>query len=106
MTEAAADAPPCHSDRQGAKQHAPAPSDTANLFGCPGCADCNIAIVQAVSSVADAALAAGASEIPHTALSEQYVTQAFTPLAMKTGPPGATPGLLSTPITLKQRLLI
>ena len=106
MTEAAAEASPCHGEQQGAEQHAPTPSDAANLFDCPGCADCNIAVANTSVSVPDAVLAAGALEIPFTALSTHFEAREFTPLALKTGPPGAPPALRSTPVSLKQRLLI
>lgn len=107
MAEAAAQAQPCHGDQQEAERRAPAaPSHAATPFDCPGCADCNIAVAKTGVSVPDAVLAAGASEIPFTVLSAQFEAREFTPLALKTGPPGDPPALRATPVSLKQRLLI
>ncbi len=105
--ETAVQAPPCHGVPQEGARHVPAAaSDPFNPFDCPGCVDCNVAVANADVPVADAVLAAGASEIPFTVLSTPFEAREFTPLALKTGPPGDPPALRSTPVSLKQRLLI
>lgn len=73
---------------------------------CPGCLDCESAVIQ-VQLVDDGALltkhetqislaVAGHTSIPVVARPDQF----------KTGPPDDPPLVLQTPVTLKQRLLI
>jgi len=73
---------------------------------CPGCYDCDSALMQAQASDDSTALSASSSEVPYAVLAAQFPGFAHDPVIFKTGPPGEPSLPLSTPITLKQRLLI
>lgn len=101
------EAPPCHGEasvphqQTAEKQHTPPlPAD------CPGCFDCDSAIMQAQTVNNDILLAQPSSEIPLAILEARFVGFEQKAVVLKTGPPGDPPPLLHTPITLKQRLLI
>ncbi|WP_370337593.1 hypothetical protein [Parvularcula marina] len=107
VAEFQTETPPCHGETP-ASQHANA--DTANSdrdpSDCPGCFDCDAAIMQAHTVDDGALLTQITSEIPLVTLASRFAGFEHKPVVFKTGPPGDPPPLHHTPITLKQRLLI
>lgn len=73
---------------------------------CSGCADCDGAVMQAQIYDKSATPASGPSETPIRILDARFEGFGHRAIALKTGPPGDAPFLRSTPIALKQRLLI
>lgn len=101
------EAPPCHGEAplsahgdSETDQQKPAPMD------CPGCLDCDSAVMQAQSFENGALLTQLSAEIPLAVIASQFEGFGHTETVFKTGPPGDPTLPLSTPITLKQRLLI
>ncbi len=101
------EAPSCH-DAADSLEHAS--SDTTGQMqgpvDCPGCFDCDSAIMQAQTFDEGAVLTASASEIPVALLTARFEGFQHTSTVLATGPPGHAPPTRPTPITLKQRLLI
>lgn len=97
--------PPCD---DSSMQMAPAEKADAELDtnDCPRCYDCDSTAMQAQASDDSATLSAASAEIPHAVLAAQFPKFAHRPVILKTGPPGEISLPLSTPITLKQRLLV
>jgi len=97
--------PPCH---DSGMPMAPAENtDTEEGSNeCPGCYDCDSALMQAQTSDDSTALTASSAEVSYAVLAAEYPGFAHAPVIFKTGPPGEPSLPLSTPITLKQRLLI
>lgn len=73
---------------------------------CPGCDDCDSPVMQAQASDDSAVLSAVALEIPLAAFDAKFRGFGHEPTILKTGPPDDPTLPLTTPITLKQRLLI
>ncbi|MEL7322552.1 MAG: hypothetical protein AAFN03_11215 [Pseudomonadota bacterium] len=101
------EAPPCHGEASPAShgdtktdQPSPSPMD------CPGCLDCDSAVMQAQSFENGVTLTQLSSETPMAVIASRFEGFGHTETVFKTGPPGDAPAPLSTPITLKQRLLI
>jgi hypothetical protein len=102
------DKPPCHGeaplsahgDSKMDQQQLPAPMD------CPGCLDCDSAVMQAQTFETGALLTQLSPEIPLAVIDSRFEGFGQAETIFKTGPPGDPPLPLSTPITLKQRLLI
>ena len=99
--------PPCHDDQtsshQGdttSAQHSPSPSE------CPGCLDCDPALLNGQLATEGALLAQLMSEIPLAAARSYFAGSKQHSIVFKTGPPGDPVTVPNTPITLKQRLLI
>jgi len=97
--------PPCH---DSGMQMAPAQNANTEQDSdeCPGCYDCNSALMQAQASDDSTALSASSAEVSYVVLAAEYPGFGHDPVIFKTGPPGEPSLPLSTPITLKQRLLI
>lgn len=97
--------PPCH---DSGMQMAPADKAGAaqDTDDCPGCYDCDSPLMQAQEAEDSTLLSSSSAEIPYAMLAVQFPRFAHQPVIFKTGPPGAPQLPLSTPITLKQRLLI
>lgn len=101
------DVPPCHGEAPLSAhgdgktgQQPPAPMD------CPSCLDCDSAVMQAQSFENGALLKQLSPEIPLAVIASRFEGFGHTETIFKTGPPGDPPLPLSTPIILKQRLLI
>lgn len=73
---------------------------------CPGCFDCDSAIMQAQTFDEGTVLTASPSEIPIASLTTRFEGFEHNSVVFATGPPGAFSPSWPTPITLKQRLLI
>lgn len=107
ITQASADMPPCHGE-QSAPEHSeqtgdherPSPAD------CPGCFDCDAGVMQAQSFDDGTLLVQNSTEIPVAILTARFEGFEHKSIVLKTGPPGDPPRIHTTPITLKQRLLI
>lgn len=99
--------PSCHGEQSpsmhGEEDRAQQPISSSD---CPGCRDCDIAIVQTQSVIDGALLSQSAPEIPLATLQSQFSGFGYKLVVLKTGPPGTPPATLQTPIALKQRLLI
>lgn len=97
--------PPCHDSgmQMSPADHADAAKDTGD---CPGCNDCDSPLMQAQAADDSTLLSSSSAEISDAVLAAQFPGFAHRPVIFKTGPPGAPKLPLSTPITLKQRLLI
>jgi len=99
------DTPPCHAPgMQMAAAGTPDTPDTST--DCPGCDGCDSAVMQAQASGDNLILSGAASEIPLAVLSAQFPGFSYRPVIFRTGPPGEPARPLTTPISLKQRLLI
>lgn len=102
-----AEAPPCHGESNtshattGKSDHQP-----ALPMECPGCVDCDLAVMQAQSVDDGALITQGSSDIPIAMIGSRFAGFQHEPTVYKTGPPGEPPGIHQTPITLKQRQLI
>lgn len=101
------EAPPCHGEAplsthgdSKTDQQPPAPMD------CPGCLDCDSAVMQAQSFETGALLTQLSPEMSLAVITSRFEGFGHTETIFKTGPPGDPPLPISTPITLKQRLLI
>lgn len=107
MAEMKVESPPCHDEvaagHHGAAEEKQKPSSP---FDCPGCIDCDTAVMQAHSVDDGAVLNQLPSEIPFIVLAARFDGFEHKSTVFKTGPPGDPPLPLPTPITLKQRLLI
>ena len=106
-SDTSVEAPPCHGEAplsalgdNETDQQPPSPMD------CPGCLDCDSAVMQAQSFENGALLTQLSPEIPLAVIASRFEGFGHTETIFKTGPPGDPPLPLSTPITLKQRLLI
>jgi len=97
--------PPCHDTGM---QMAPADDTdaTRDTDDCPGCYDCDSPLMQAQATDDSTLLSSSSVEISYAVLAAQFPGFAHRPVVFKTGPPGAPQLPLSTPITLKERLLI
>lgn len=102
-----ADGQPCHDMAPGAASAlSEAPDETLDRFDCPdGCASCDRAVAQA-QSASDAVLPPANGPEATTILTAQFAGFEPSAFVLKTGPPGAAPPELRTPIALKQRLLV
>jgi hypothetical protein len=97
------DATPCHGE---AEPTASKPISDNNLEGCPGCAECETAMLQAQTADPSAVLASG-QELQLMSLQGDQWTGFNAPLVVRTtGPPHDLSRVPDTPITLKQRFLI
>ncbi|MEM6415590.1 MAG: hypothetical protein AAF720_13150 [Pseudomonadota bacterium] len=101
------EAAPCHgeaslSSHGDTKTDQPSPSP----MDCPGCLDCDSAVMQAQSFENGVTFTQLSPEIPVTVIASRFEGFGHSETIFKTGPPGDPPLPLSTPITLKQRLLI
>lgn len=101
------EAAPCHgeaspSSHVDTKTDQPSPS----TMDCPGCLDCDSAVMQAQSFQNGVTLTQLSSETPMAVITSRFEGFEHTATIFKTGPPGDPPLPLSTPIILKQRLLI
>ena len=99
--------PSCHDATEsmsdvslGVSHEMPGPVD------CPGCLDCDSAIMQAQSIDDSALLTQLLSDVPIAVLSAKFTGFGYKTTVYKTGPPVDPPLKASTPISLKQRLLI
>ncbi len=107
VAEIQAQLPPCHDTAPtlpGADEAMV--SDLTDRPDCPGCADCDSAVMQAQSASNDAVLTPGPSETPLAVLSVAFPGFDHPPVVFKTGPPADPAPVRLTPITLRQRLLI
>jgi len=107
ITEAASEAPPCHGEVPAQHQTSntgdhdqPTPAD------CPGCFDCDSAIMQAQTFDTNILLTQSSNQAPLAIIAARFDGFEYKPVVLKTGPPGDPPPTHYTPITLKQRLLI
>lgn len=99
--------PPCHETHSEPRHDvANADHEPASPFECPGCLDCDTAIMQVQSVDGGAVLAQASPEIPIAVLASRFAGFEHKAVVFKTGPPGDPPTTHQTPITLKQRLLI
>lgn len=98
-----AEAPHCHDDMQpGAGK----PVSGDMVADCPGCADCEPAMLGA-RSTDQATLLASAGQVQLSPVKADRRTGYDTPRTLQTtGPPRASPRLPTTPVSLKQRLLV
>ena len=102
-----AEVPPCHGERTHSAQDEASLGDEPQLpLECPGCLDCDTAMLQAQSVTEGALLTHIDSGVAAPDLSPRAVTFEPKPFVFKTGPPGDPATALGTPVTLKQRLLI
>lgn len=105
------DAPSCH-DAGDSKEHASSdasgemPDQMQDPMECPGCFDCDSAILQAQTLDEGVVLATSPSEIPIAVLTARFEGFEHSSVALSAGPPGNPPPFRLTPISLKQRLLI
>jgi len=97
--------PPCHDTGMDM-----APTDDGEAAqgtdDCPGCFDCDGPLIKAQGLGDGAVLAASSTDIPFAVLAARFSGFAHPQVIFKTGPPGEPQLPLSTPISLKQRLLI
>lgn len=106
-----AETPSCH-DAADSSEHTSSdtsgemPGDMQGPMECPGCFDCDSAIMQAQTFDEGAVLTESLSEIPVALLTARFEGFHHNSTVLTTGPPGHAPPTNSTPITLKQRLLI
>ena len=98
---------PCHGEmslsghgKTVEAKHLPSPTE------CPGCLDCDTAVMQAQSFDSGVLLTKDSQETPLTILSARFDGFEHKITVFTTGPPGDRPVHRPTPITLKQRLLI
>jgi len=98
-----AKAPSCHGNME-AEAATPMSHDTP--ADCPGCADCESAML-AAKTADQATMLASADDLQLSPVEINRWTGYETPRTLRTtGPPRAPPGLPNTPISLKQRLLV
>ena len=103
-----------HTGAQSTVQSIDAPSDASgempdqmqDPMECPGCFDCDSAILQAQTLDEGVVLATSPSEIPIAVLTARFEGFEHSSVALSAGPPGNPPPFRLTPISLKQRLLI
>lgn len=97
------EAPSCHDD---ADNMASAPAADDNTADCPGCADCETAMLQA-KTVDLPTILASAADLHLVAVSVDQWSGFDAPRILHTtGPPRASPRSPNTPTSLKQRFLI
>jgi len=97
------DAPPCHGAADDASQPQPSPQEHSE---CPGCTDCDAPMLQATAMDNAVAPASGHELQPAPVAARQW-SGFDTPLVVRTtGPPSSSPPIRTSPISLKQRLLI
>ena len=107
VADARIDTPSCHTEMPPSNEtKSDAIDSERNPDDCPGCFDCDAAIMQAHTVNDGALLTQTTSEIPLVTLASHFTGFEHKPVEFKTGPPGDPPLLHHTPITLKQRLLI
>lgn len=101
------DASPCHDAREDMDHvSSDASHPMPSSMDCPGCLNCDSALMQAQSADVAVALASTTIDAPISILETRFDGFQHASTVLKTGPPGDTPLPLFTPITLKQRLLI
>ncbi len=107
ITQASADMPLCHGE-QTAPEHSEQNSDheRPSPADCPGCIDCDAGVMQAQSFDDGTLLVQTSTEFPVAILTARFEGFGHKSTVLKTGPPGDPPRIHTTPITLKQRLLI
>ncbi|MBR9835066.1 MAG: hypothetical protein GYB42_07715 [Alphaproteobacteria bacterium] len=107
VSQAKVEAPSCHTDQSSSvhdqMRHEQAPQSPLD---CPGCLDCDTAIMQAQSADHGMLLPQVTSQMPIIAVASRFAGFEHKPIILKTGPPDVPPDTYPTPITLKQRLLI
>jgi hypothetical protein len=97
------EAPPCHDE---ADSMASAPASDDNSVDCPGCADCETAMLQ-TKATGQHLLPASATDLHLVPVSVNQWTGFEAPRILRTtGPPRASPVLPNTPVSLKQRFLV
>ena len=107
LAEAATETPPCHGDTSSTHETNAADEDVDRATAdCPGCFDCDAAMMQAHTVDDGALLTQLPTEIPLAVLASRFEGFEHKATVFKTGPPGDPPLTTLTPITLKQRLLI
>lgn len=98
-----AEAPPCHGN---AEAEAAAPMSHDTPADCPGCADCETAMLPA-KTADQAVILSSVDDLQLLPVEVSGWTGYETPRMLRTtGPPPAPPGRPNTPISLKQRLLV
>lgn len=98
-----AEAPPCHGNMES---EAAAPMSHDTPADCPGCADCESAML-AAKTADQATMLTSADDLLLLPVEVTRWAGYETPRILRTtGPPRAPPGLPNTPISLKQRLLV
>uniref|UniRef100_UPI0030F78B36 hypothetical protein n=1 Tax=Hyphomonas sp. TaxID=87 RepID=UPI0030F78B36 len=98
-----AEAPPCH-DELAPDAAKPMPGDM--VADCPGCADCESAML-AARTADQATLLSSAGQVQLSPVEVNRWTGYDIPRTLRTtGPPRASPRLPTTPVSLKQRLLV
>ena len=105
--QSSTETPPCHGEKSHSDHgktdqanHLPSPTE------CPGCLDCDTAVMQAQSFDSGVLLTKDSQETPLTISSARFDGFEHKTMVFTTGPPGDLPVHRPTPITLKQRLLI
>lgn len=99
--------PPCHGEAPDTDE-----ANTINILAdrglsdCPGCSDCDTAMIQTHTADDGALLTQPPTETPVAALAARFVGFELESIVLKTGPPDDPSFFHYTPITLKQRLLI
>jgi hypothetical protein len=98
---------PCHdaaspSGHEDAKAEQPAPLPV----DCPECVDCDSAVMQAQSFDHSVSLTQLTPEVHFAVIAARFEGFEHKATILATGPPGDPPLPLSTPMSLKQRLLI
>jgi len=99
--------PACHDDMHDAAAGTPMDThNTADQPECPGSPGCDKAVMQAQAFEDWTVSTAGPVEIPAGVVEARYT--GFEPhrIVLTTGPPRDRPPPLSSPVILKQRLLI
>ncbi len=98
-----AEAPPCHGNMES---EAAAPMSQDTPADCPGCGDCEAAML-AAETADQATVLTSTDDLQLLPIEVNRWTGYETPRILRTtGPPRASPGLPDTPISLKQRLLV
>jgi len=98
-----AEAPPCHGNMEA---EAATPMSHDNPADCPGCADCESAML-AAKTADQAKVLTSADDLQLSPVEANRWTGYETPRILRTtGPPRLSLGLPNTPISLKQRLLV
>lgn len=100
--------PPCHGDAEnGSVQARDGMHNASDPFDCPGCRDCDTAIMEAqVQHDWTVLTSVPSDDVPVIALEKRF--PGFEPrlMVLSTGPPRDISFPLLSPVSLKQRLLI
>lgn len=98
--------PPCHGDANDAGPNRQThDQNTSDASDCPGCLDCDSAIMQTQSQDDLTVLASASLDLPIQTLEARFSGFEHRLVVRTTGPPRDPPARLLTPVTLKQRFL-